>query len=83
MIILKLILGLIIIIGLIVCGLILLACCCWLTSIFDNKTKGTIIEKILNFVGKIIYYTFWAFIIGLFVIIIISTAINIGGLIIG
>jgi biotin transporter BioY len=79
MIILKFILGLVIIIGIIVCGLILLAGCCWLSSIIDKKTKDTVIEKILNFIGKIIYYTFWIFIVGMFVIIIISAAVNIGG----
>lgn len=83
MIILKLILGLIIIIGIIVAFLLVLAGCCWLASVLDDKTKGTIIEKILNLVGKIFNYIFWTFIIGLFAIIIISAAINIGGSILG
>lgn len=81
--ILKLILGLTIIIGFIVGVIVLLGILMWLSSVIDNKTRGTIIEKILNIVGKIIYYVFWIFIWGLFIVIIIGVAVNIGGSLIG
>ena len=82
MIILKLILGLVIIIGAIVGVIALLVLLTWLCSVMDNKTKGTIIGKILNIIGKVIYYAFEILIWGLFIVVVIGAAINIGGSII-
>ena len=78
MLILQFILGLVIMIGILIVAVLAVTGYDWLATTIRNKTRGTTIGKIINFIERVLRIA----VIGLFVIVIAGMAINIGSMII-